>query len=250
MDQEPYSIFARFYDDLMKVVDYGSWVKYILELLEFYRFKPQTIVDLACGTGNASYLLARLGYHVIGIDKSAEMLAVAQKKNKPANGQVEFYQYDMRSFQLNKRVDLIICLYDSINYLLTEKDLFKTFCRVKEALKPEGFFIFDFNTCYRIRQIPEKTHLYEGKGYSCFWQDKVDYKRCIWQVDLDFFLQEGGEVYRRYHEKHRERGYMLKEITDILEGAKLEILDCFNAYTFEKPDGRTPRVYVICRRPK
>ncbi len=247
MNQEPYSIFARFYDDLMKVVDYDSWVKYILELLGYYNLKPQTIVDRACGTGNISYLLANLGYHVIGIDKSAEMLAVAQKKNNPARGQVEFHQYDMRSFKLNKRVDLIICLYDSINYLLTEEDLLKTFSRVKESLKPEGFFIFDFNTCHRIRQIPEKTHLFEGKGYSCFWRDKVDHKRCIWQIDLDFFLQEGGEIYRRYHEKHQERGYQLEEVTDALERAKLKVLDCYDAYTFKKSAESTPRVYVVCQ---
>lgn len=249
MDKAPYSLFAKYYDEIMEVVDYQMWTNYLLSLLRVHRYKARTILDLACGTGNMSYLLADLGFKVIGLDKSSEMLIQARKKQIKHQGQVEYYQGDMRDFKLDEKQDLIICLYDSINYLLSASEIVKAFSNIKKALQAGGLFVFDFNTCHRIKRIAEESHLYEGDRYICLWRDSVNQKECIWQVELEFLIQGNDEIYRRYKENHQEKGYSLKEMKGYLKEAGLEVLASYRAYSLQEAQESDGRIYIVSSLP-
>ena len=137
----PFTDFAAHYDDFMfKCVDYESWVKYVGKIFKTFKVKPKTILDLACGTGIPTLLFAKKGYRMIGIDSSQTMLDVLQKK---INGyDITTYRADIRGFTIPAEVDAVICLYDSINYLLTGDDLKRCFGCVRCTLRKNGLFIF------------------------------------------------------------------------------------------------------------
>ena len=106
--------------------------------------RPQTLIDLACGTGTHSILQAHGGTRVIGIDLSAAMLHQAQ--TRAAGRPITFIQADMRTFDTHKPVDAVTCLYASLNHLLDPHDLTRTFTRVAAHLRPGGVFVFDLNS--------------------------------------------------------------------------------------------------------
>lgn len=242
MKERPYSVLAALYDHLMDQVDYDMWLGYILQLIEKHGDRCASVLDLACGTGNMACRLAEKGFQVIGVDSSQEMLDIARKK-----GDFPLVQGDMRSFSLAQTVDVVICVYDSLNYLLTTEDLLKTFQSVRTCLRPGGIFIFDFNTRSRIKRILEGTHLFEGPGYSCFWKDYVQLCQSRWHVELTIFLKEGREVYRKYCEEHVEQGYTIDEMEDAAQKAGFQILNWLRAYTLEAGSNHDDRVYGICK---
>ncbi|SVD32914.1 uncharacterized protein METZ01_LOCUS385768, partial [marine metagenome] len=65
---EPYESLASIYDHVMGHVDYGHWVRYIDNLLRDVCENPRQLIELACGTGNATFALADLAYDVRGYD--------------------------------------------------------------------------------------------------------------------------------------------------------------------------------------
>lgn len=244
--EQPYSVFARIYDDIMSVIDYKKWALYIEKLALQFNNKLDSIVDLACGTGNISIILAQKGYRVWGIDQSEEMIARAQQKSQQKN--LLFLAQDMREFKIAEPVDLVFCVFDSINYLLTAQDLEKTMRNVHQSLQDQGLFIFDFNTTTRIKKLKQGVQLYEGRNYTCFWEDKVDQEQAIWQVTLTIFLREGGENFRRFQERHLEQGYNIAEIEDVLFKSGFNILQCYDAFTFSSGQDDHDRIYMICQK--
>ncbi|MGX1166738.1 SAM-dependent methyltransferase [Bradyrhizobium sp. USDA 372] len=138
-----YDDFAHVYDRLMgdtSVRRYGSFVSETLEGLDGRRLK---ILDLACGSGRfASYLLQR-GHEVTGVDLSPKMLTCA-RFNAPG---ARFEHFDMNApVQLGRRFDAIICLFDSVNHLLSISAVTRLFTYAREAIASGGVFIFDVNT--------------------------------------------------------------------------------------------------------
>jgi len=94
-------------------------------IFENFNVQPQRILDIACGEGTFAVEMAKRGFRVVGVDISKEMLKFAKEKAKNENVNVEFIYGDMRSLDFNEEFDLATCWYDSLNYLLTLKDLEK-----------------------------------------------------------------------------------------------------------------------------
>src|SRR5713101_6171626 len=130
---------AEVYDSLMAVVPYRHWVSYVERIWERFECSPTTVLDLACGTGNVTLELERRGYRVTGVDNSAAMLRQAQ--TKPAR-HARFLLQDARSLHLPEPVDACVCLFDSLNYLLTPEELAAAFTGVSRSLHPRGLFTF------------------------------------------------------------------------------------------------------------
>ena len=110
--------FAEFYDRFMlRLVNYPAWVDYIIRIFNEHNIQPRTILDIACGTGIPSLLLARKGYRIIGIDASLPMLEIFKQKINSANLDIQIINADIRNFSTPQKVDAAVSLYDSINYL-------------------------------------------------------------------------------------------------------------------------------------
>ena len=162
--QAPYQGLAPIYDYVMAHVDYGAWAAYIHAI--FARFAPNAIrvADLACGTGNVSFALHRLGYEVTGVDRSEAMLQVAREK--AAGTDVEFIEQDLRQLAGLGPFDAATCLYDSFNYLLSPADLDAALRGVHAIVQPGGLFVFDVCTERNsLRYFPQYAHQRAGAGF-------------------------------------------------------------------------------------
>jgi len=257
-----YSQFAHIYDWVMHDVDYEMWADYVLGLIRAARVTGKDMLDLACGTGNVSFAMARRGYRVTGLDISSQMLDVARKKAQdlvltpvprpdgtvPAVQPAEFVEGDMRDFRLGRRFHVITCLYDSINYLRTGDDLLRAFTCARMHLKRGGIFIFDVNTEYQLSRSHDKpaTMFEEGDQIILFWQDRWIQKTKTWQVRLSGFVKE-GEMYRRFQEIHEERAYSAAEVASCLDKAGFGRVTVYEAYAFQPSTPQSPRLYFTAR---
>ncbi|MDQ3193430.1 MAG: class I SAM-dependent methyltransferase, partial [Bacteroidota bacterium] len=147
-----YNIIAKFYDKV--IGGHNDLQEYILEKISRYNENAESILELGCGTGkNLENLQSR--FEITGIDISGEMLKIAKKKIPGG----KFYPGDIRAFDLGKKFDVIICMYDTVNHLILFNEWKKLFRNVNEHLSENGIFIFDVNTIYKLKNLLEISPL-------------------------------------------------------------------------------------------
>ena len=241
----PYSGFAALYDRLMAGTDYIGWVDYIQEIFVKFNAAPKLILDLGCGTGSATRLLAERGYDVIGLDNSADMLAAAKAKDADNL----YILQDIRSFELYGTVDAIISLCDVFNYLLTKRDLASAFGLVKNYLNPGGLFIFDLNTPYKYRKIlGNRTFTNQTKQASLIWDNRYYPNERINEYRLTFFEKQENGLYRRFRERHLQRAHSPAAVRGLLEKAGLDVIGVYGEKTFSLPKTGEQRIFFVARR--
>lgn len=230
----PYAKFAAAYDRIMDNVDYVRWADYVDKLFSFYNFHPKRVLDIACGTGSATILLAEKGYMMSGIDRAAEMLFWAREKAKRRGVHLSLWQQDMRHLAVARPYDAALCLYDSINYITTAEEIKQFFTRVSEALVPQGMFIFDVTTEYNIvKHFHRQTFAESFEDFSYIWRNLYFHKEKLCKTVLTFFLQEGDQ-YRKYEELHIQKIYSVSQIKKLLEQTGYKLLSSFDAFSFNK----------------
>ena len=122
-----YENFSKVYDKFMEDTPYDKWIEYIKKIWDKFLLSPKMIAELGCGTGNITQRLSDMGYDMIGIDCSENMLCIAREKMTAAGKEILYLNQDMREFELYGTVDCVLSLCDSINYILEEEDLLKDF---------------------------------------------------------------------------------------------------------------------------
>lgn len=239
-----YGDFAYIYDDLIGQ-DYSKWADYMEEIFKRYNAKPELIADLACGTGGLTTELAKRGYDMIGIDLSQDMLSVAMEKSEGLN--IQYLCQNMTDFELYGTVDAIICTLDAVNYLTSPKQLLKTFRWVKNYLNPDGLFIFDINTEYKLKTVlGNNKFIYDNDDIFYTWENSYSPKSKISTQCLTFFVGE-DDVYSRVDEVHRQRAYSTKEIEKALAGSGLTLMDKFKVLTFDKPSSKCEKTLFVAK---
>jgi len=231
----PYTRFAAAYDEMMKNVDYIRWADYIDRLFALYNVRPRRVLDIACGTGSATVLLAEKGYMMSGTDRAMEMLLWAREKAKRRGVRLHLWQQDMRHLAVAQSYDAAICLYDSVNYITTEKEMEQFFTRVSEALIPRGMFIFDVTTEYNIvKHFHRQTFAESREGFSYIWKNLYLHREKICKTVLTFFLQEDNGDYAKYEELHTQKIYSVTQVKELLERTGYKLLSSFDAFTFNR----------------
>jgi SAM-dependent methyltransferase len=214
----PFATIAPYYDTLMSFVNYPSWVDYIEKIVMLSNIKENVILDLACGTGVCMNLWANKGYRVIGLDRSFGMLQVSKEK-LVQHDNAFLINGDMRDFHLARRVPIITCLYDSLNYLLTESHLLSCFRSVSEALMDDGVFVFDMNTVHSLRdEWGNNTFQRRDEGLYSLWSNSFDPNLNISSLSITLHVRRNGQELV-IGEFHQERGYPLSVIEDLLSEA-------------------------------
>ena len=135
---EAYSGFAKVYDLFMDNIRYEEWTGYVKSLLEEEGIKDGILLDLGCGTGSVTELLARAGFDMIGIDNSEEMLEIAMEKREASGLDILYLLQDMREFELYGTVKGVVSICDSMNYILEDEDLLDVFKLVHNYLDNNG----------------------------------------------------------------------------------------------------------------
>ena len=235
---------APYYDELMLGVPYKLWVKYLEDLFCRYKVKPKTILDVACGTGNVSEVLADRGYEVTGVDVSPGMIEVAKTKS----GKVDYYAQGIAQINLSKQYDTAVSLFDSLNYVTDKEELAAGMKKVAEHVATGGLFIFDVNTVYALENHFFDRGCMGGDFFPRYiWTSEYDHSTAICTVNMIFEVIENGNI-KQFKEVHKQRGYSLEELSGMMTDAGFELLDIFIAYKFKKPNRRSDRVFFIGRR--
>lgn len=247
---EAYSGFAKVYDLFMDNIPYEEWTDYVKELFAEEGVKDGILLDLGCGTGSVTELLAESGFDMIGIDNSEEMLEIAMEKREESGHDILYLLQDMREFELYGTVKGVVSICDSMNYILDDEDLLDVFKLVHNYLDNEGIFIFDMNTMYKYEQILADNTFAEDREQSSFiWENYYDEEEEINQYDLSLFVQEEDGRYRKYEETHLQRAYEQQCVEELIKESGLELLHVYDAFTKDLPAEDSQRIYFVCRRP-
>lgn len=245
---DAYTSFAAVYDMFMDNIPYGEWCEYLTGLLKEYGIDKGLVLDMGCGTGSLTERLSEAGYDMIGIDNSEEMLEIALDKKAESGRDILYLLQDMREFELYGTVAAVVSICDSMNYILTYEDLVEVFKLVNNYLDPGGIFIFDLNTEYKYRELLADSTIAENRDEGSFiWDNFYDEEEHLNEYDLTLFIKEKEGLYRKYEEVHYQRAYSLDEIHRALKESGLEFVECYDAFTREKPREDSERVYVIAR---
>lgn len=240
-----YERYAAIYDRSGQIGFSLRMIPYLQEVLARRGFEGQTMLDLACGTGTLGLAFAHQGWRVYGVDASPAMLAEARHKSEEAGLPLLLSCQDMRSFVLPERVDLVTCVFDSLNYLLAVEDLQQTFARVAAHLRPGGLLLCDMNTIWALAEIwDHNTYFSESEEIAVVMSSQYDDEAHIASVTMVAFVRR-GELYERIEELHCERGYPERTVSAAMERAGLQVLATYECFTHEPPTSHSPRILWV-----
>lgn len=211
-----YANFARFYDQIMG--DRGEEIERIREYIKRYLPGAGSLLELGCGTGALLTALAD-DMPVTGVDRSAEMLAIAAKQAPTAR----LVESDMTTFSLGTKFDVVICFFDTLNHLPTFDLWRELFDRVREHLVAGGLFLFDVNTTGRLRGLCRGTGYVEDFGeHTLIMTFAAEDAVTIW--DTRIFERLGADLFRLHREVTPELAVPLATIRTTLD-PDFELLD-------------------------
>lgn len=244
---EAYTSFAQVYDLFMDNIPYEEWASYVKELLAEQGVEQGLVLDLGCGTGSLTELLAEAGYDMIGVDCSEDMLEMALEKRERSGQDILYLLQDMREFELYGTVRAVVSICDSMNYLLEYEDLVQVMRLANNYLDPGGVFIFDLNTEYKYRKLMGDSTFAEAREESSFiWENFYDQEERVNEYALTLFIKE-GELYRRFEETHYQKCYSLEEIRQAAQEAGMEFVAAYDAFTHDAPKDESERIYVVLK---
>ena len=246
---DAYHALAASYDRLTNDVDYEATVEFYMEILHREGLRPRTVVDLACGTGSVTKILAQKGYDVIGVDISEEMLTEAQQKVQDMEHPPRYVCQSLQRLYLPRGVDMAVCALDSLDYITDPADCAEAIRRTYKALNPGGIFIFDVNTPEKLRSMDGQVFLDEDDDVYCVWRGEFDENTNICSYWMDLF-QRHGEVWQRSYEEHCEYAYSSQQLTTYLKEAGFTHIEVYADRKFENPGAGEQRIYFKARKGK
>ncbi|ADO81988.1 class I SAM-dependent DNA methyltransferase [Ilyobacter polytropus] len=216
-----YQEFAKVYDKFMELADYDEWHDFVSYVIEGNNPGGKTLLDLGCGTGE---VLKRFleEYECTGVDISEDMLLVTREKLNDLGKDVPLLCQDMKELSLDKKYDIVISLFDTVNHLVSIGDLEKLFERIKIHLNTKGIYIFDVvDRNFMDEMFPDGFFIDQREDMTVIWEhyfeDQLD---CI---ETTFFVEEKEGLYKKYREKHIKKIYTHKEIQEAAEKSGLHV---------------------------
>ena len=278
-----YNSFAYVYDEFMENVPYERWAQMLADILRADGIEDGLLLDLGCGTGTLTRMMADLGYDMTGVDLSADMLSVAREYEMNLQDDAEvrydptadseihdgdfdnegedeprvkdgdrsailYLCQDMREFELYGTVRAVYSLCDCLNYITEYEELVQVFKLVNNYLDPGGLFIFDMNTIHKFSEVlGDKTFAENGEDASFIWDNHYDKDTRINEYDLTLFIEDEDGRYVRETELHRQRGYSVDEVKRALEAAGLVFLKVRDEDTGSDVTDETERLLFTAR---
>jgi SAM-dependent methyltransferase len=244
----PYRSFALLYDALLGNAMFPLVRRNFEWVVRRYGIRFRSAADVACGTGAFVRYLCQWGVPVVGVDRAIAMLRIAIQKNRE-NG-AKFLQQDLRQLQLPYPVDLITCHFDSLNYLLSTRDLFMALCRFRANLTKGGYAIFDMVT--DVSPEPKqgvRVRRFNLPCISSIWVIAQDPARQLRVVTMHNFFAVGAGKYRREREVHAQRQYPVGVVVELLVRCGFDVCGVYDAASLATATPRTYRAVYVARHP-
>ena len=236
-----YTEFADIYDTLMSDVEYEKWADFYEEIFVRNGTKPELVLDLGCGTGTLTKIMADRGYDMTGIDGSLSMLNIAKEKG----GDILYLCQDMTEFELYGTMGAIISSLDCVNYITEENELKKVFSLAHNYLDYDGVFIFDINSPYKLRTIlGENSFISDENGIFYTWESEFDEETKLCDFYLTFFVENEEGTYERIDEEQTERAWSISDLTGFLKDAGFTDIEVFGDKRAAYPKDDEERIFI------
>ncbi|MFG6148452.1 class I SAM-dependent DNA methyltransferase [Halobacillus sp. B23F22_1] len=239
-----YHRMAEVYDRLMKDAPYTDWVSWTKEVMAEHHPGAKTILELGCGTGEITNRLAD-SYQMTGVDLSEDMLAIAANKDK--RHQIQWLLQDISQLMGLSGYDAVISFCDVVNYIVREEQLLSVFKNAYSALQTNGLFLFDVHSLRHIsNDLVGQTfaEVYDDLSYIWFC-DQGEEQNTV-EHDLTFFVKS-GELFDRFDETHKQKGYSIDFLKEELRQVGFNILDIHSDFSYNSSiEG--DRIFFVCQK--
>lgn len=232
------------YSDIFcKVYNEFGWNYYpeifgqqLLQWLEIHNVKPESALDLGCGTGVLCRILKDAGMDAMGMDYSSGMVELARREHPD----IPFEQGDMIVWKPETSFDLVTCTGDALNHIPQLSDIGRIFRNVYDYVNQEGYFIFD---------ILNENEVSDSEPFE---MDFTDTTR-VWfqmtqpgemQVKLTVRVYENNQL--SFEENIRETVHDPAVICELLKKAGFTVLRC--ADTLQEGDHHGTTWFVIAQK--
>jgi len=226
---------AYYYDEIYaNILDYEKQTRFLEKIIRKHLGpRPRNILDIACGTGNYTFVFAKHGYNVTGIDVSDAMLKVARGKAGDKENP-RFYKMDMRQIRLKEQFDVATVLFGGFGYLEKEEDVGQFFVSVGKRLNRHGLLMFEFWQNSAV--LPAST----GKSGMKSWDraetddlkivrlnlSRYDPHTNVLDVKFDFYItdRKHRKLVDEFSETHKVKTYSISQMRGLLQQNGLKAL--------------------------
>jgi SAM-dependent methyltransferase len=185
-----YNELAEFTNLLYSGKDYKKEIDFLVKLIKKRNLQTKYILEVACGAANHSKYLQTYGYKTVGVDLNEGMIKIA-RKNLP---NTEFYVQDMKKLELPMKFDVILCLFNSINYAYGYNQLKQILKRFANHLNDGGVIILDtffIKENWKHERFDAKAFSFPKLDVARVNKIKLDGNYVI--VDQTYVIHENGK---------------------------------------------------------
>lgn len=250
-----YSALAEIYDAVMDEVDYDVWADFIDEIIQVHHPRPRSILELACGTGSLSLSLEKIGcYEISATDKSAAMIEKARVKALQRQADIHLWQMDFLDIQVFRTFDIIVSVFDSVNYLHSDNEIRRMLHQVKKVMNKNSLFIFDFTTPKNSIQAIDYLDNEEKNtpnGYHFFRKSRYDENKQIHYntFEINRLASDGETVLDSFTEEHRQRTYTFNQMQDIIAATPFRAVAAYSEFDLDKASDDSLRITMVLQCP-
>lgn len=240
-----YSALAQWYDMLTKDVPYTSFAAFYDEIFRGHAKQVKTVLDLACGTGSITALLAAQGYEMIAVDGSADMLSYAREKfeKQKYDAAPLLLCQDITMLDLYGTVDAAVCALDSLNYIVPEA-LQQVFSRLHLFIEPGGLLIFDIHSPEHLMALDGGIFVDEAEAVYCVWRGDFDTEEAALYYGMDIFVRTAQDTWQRQEEEHVEYAHTPMQVKAALLDAGFDEIKIIK----DGPQSESGRLHFVAIR--
>lgn len=244
-----YSALGSVYDTFTENVDYDAAARYCDAVFNKNSIN-KIVLDAGCGTGTLTLLLSSLGYDMIGVDVSEQMLARAYEKAAETGADVRFICQDLCELDLYGTVGGVVCMLDTLSHIPSKKQLETVLSRFSLFTEKGGILIFDLNTEYKHRNsLADNTFVFEDENSFVVWRNSLDEKSARVDMTVNVFsaVKSG---YRRDTDEFSEYVYDLQTVKALLERCGYELCEVLDGESYKQLDERSERMLICAKKVK
>lgn len=214
-----YGPLAPVYDKFTSDIRYEDFADFYEKVFKTREKTVKTLLDIGCGTGTLTVMLAQRGYEMVAADSSSDMLCIAQEKFSAVANVIPplFLCQSMTELDLYGTVDAAVSCLDAVNYLEPE-NLPELFRLLHLFIEPGGIFIFDINSPERLRSLDGFTSVDEDENSLCLWRADFDEEEKALYYGMDIFTRR-GRFWQRSFEEHVEYCHEPANLVELLVSA-------------------------------
>jgi len=234
---------AKFYDIIMRDIDYNEWAFYIKEIINKFS-KGNKILDIACGTGKIIEILNKNNFEVFGLDLSFEMLKIAKNRKLKNLVNSSFFKIPFK----NESFDIVISTFDSLNNVQDIDEIKLVFEEVYRILKKDGIFTFDLNTIHVFRTYWNNLiKIDETKNLFIIWKSRFIIPNSC-SLKIIIFERRKKGYYKKYEMELLETAFEIEMIIKILRELNFSDIRAFEHLSFRRANERNYRVQFIAKK--